>query len=92
MTEIVSDFVECVFGFRKLLLMLAIFIVGVVFRIKNDINGQEFVDLMKATTLGFFTANGWEHLQLTARSYLENKAKPVATKALETIINKAEEG
>lgn len=80
MTEAISNLVECVFGFRKLFLMLALFAVAVIFRIENQISGGEFVDLMKATTLGFFTANGWEHLQLTARSYIENKVSDAIKK------------
>lgn len=42
--------------------MLAICIIAMVFRVKGFINGSDMVDLLKDTTLGFFGANGVEHI------------------------------
>lgn len=73
MDEKESDIVEVLFGFRKLILMLILVGISISFRLTGFLDGQQFVDLMKATTLGFFTANGFEHASLTVRDYMKNK-------------------
>jgi hypothetical protein len=76
MTRKLADLINILFGFRKFILMMALFAVGIIFRLKGLLNGQEFVDLFKATTISFFGANGVEHLMTTVKSYMDSKGKP----------------
>jgi len=62
MKQRLAELINVIFGFRKFLILLAIFIIGVVFRLKGLVSGGEMVDLFKATTLAFMGANGVEHI------------------------------
>lgn len=62
MKKKLAELINIVFGFRKFLLMLLIFLLGVIFRLKDLINGAEMVDLFKTTTIAFMSANGVEHI------------------------------
>lgn len=69
----IAELIEIVFGFRKFILMILLFLVGIVFRIKSLLSGSEFVDLLKSTTISFFAANGVEHLMSTVKEYVNSK-------------------
>ena len=73
MTQGLSDFLDVLFGYRKFLIMFALLSIAVFFRLKGYIDGSNFVDLMKATTLSFFAANGFEHMGNVTKTYLESK-------------------
>jgi hypothetical protein len=63
-------------GIRKVLVMLSLVLIGVIFRIKGYLDGSNFVDLLKATTIAFFASNGVEHLTSTIKEYINvNGAK-----------------
>lgn len=74
MKQKLAELINIVFGFRKFLLMLAICLIGVIFRIKGLVDGSEMVDLLKTTTLGFFGANGVEHVITCIKEYNAGKA------------------
>lgn len=74
MRQKLADLINVIFGFRKFLIMLFLYTVGVVFRVKDLISGAELVDLFKATTLAFMGANGVEHLVSVAKDYVNNKS------------------
>ncbi len=73
MTQAVSEFLDTIFGFRKFLIMLSIFVVAVIFRLDGQIDGSNFVDLLKTVTIAFFSANGIEHFSTMAKTYFESK-------------------
>lgn len=73
MKQRLAEFFNLVFGFRKFLLMLFIYMIAVIFRINNLINGTEMVDLLKNTTLGFIGANGVEHIVGAVKDHLASK-------------------
>ena len=73
MKQKLAEWINVLFGFRKFLLMLVLFVVGIVFRIKGYISGGEFVDLFKNTTVAFMAANGIEHLVATVKDVMGNK-------------------
>lgn len=75
MKEKLIEFWNLIFGFRKFIAWTALFLVGIVFRILDYINGAQFVDLVKATFAGFVLANGWEHAMTTTKEFLAGKAK-----------------
>lgn len=65
-----KTFLNSLIGFRKLLVMLIIIMVGVIFRVEDMINGKELVDLMKGTGVAFFTGNLVEHITDTIKKKL----------------------
>jgi len=77
MKQKIAELINIIFGFRKFLLMLMLYIVGIIFRVKDFINGAEMVDLFKTTTIAFMGANGVEHLMTTVKDYMSN-GKPAA--------------
>lgn len=70
----IIDFLNVVFGFRKFLLMLLLYMVGIIFRVQNLINGSEMVDLFKTTTIAFMSANGVEHIVTAVKDHYASKA------------------
>lgn len=73
MKQKIADFLNVIFGFRKFLLLLILYTVGVVFRCKNLVNGAELVDLFKTTTIAFIGANSVEHVVGAAKAYMDAK-------------------
>lgn len=80
MKQKVAEIFNLIFGFRKFLLMLALFAVGIVFRVKGYLDGNQFVDLLKGTTISFFAANGVEHIVRTVSAVMgkETPTEPTA--------------
>lgn len=70
-----ADLINIVFGYRKFIAWLAVFIVAMIFRVKDLINGSEFSDLVKNTFLAFAAANGVEHLVSVAKEYINSKGQ-----------------
>lgn len=81
MRQKIADLINIVFGFRKFLAWLAVFLVGVIFRITDHIDGGQFVDLMKSTFMGFVAGNGVEHMMSVAKEYVNAKGQAVVTTA-----------
>lgn len=69
MKQKIAEIINIIFGFRKFLLMLMLYLIGIVFRIKGFVNGAEMVDLFKTTTLAFMGANGVEHIVTCVKEY-----------------------
>jgi len=78
MRQKLAELINIIFGFRKFILMMLLFAIGIVFRLNDKVNGQEFVDLMKNTAIAFFAANGIEHLTETVKTYVSSKAGAAA--------------
>lgn len=79
MKQKIADLINVLFGLRKLLAWLALFLVAIVFRLASYIDGSQFVDLMKSTFLGFVAGNSTEHLMTTIKEYVNAKGQPVKT-------------
>lgn len=75
MRQKIAELINIIFGFRKFLLMLLLYIVGIVFRLNNLVTGAEMVDLFKTTTIAFMGANGVEHLVTAVKDYMGNKVQ-----------------
>lgn len=73
MKQKIADFLNVIFGFRKFILLLILYSVGVIFRCKDLINGSELVDLFKTTTVAFIGANSVEHVVSAAKAYMDSK-------------------
>jgi hypothetical protein len=77
MGQKLAEFLNILFGFRKTIIMVLLFAVGIVFRLMNLVNGSEFVDLLKSTSVAFFAANGLEHITTTVKEYINSKGQKV---------------
>ena len=72
-----EGFFDFLLGYRKTLAWFSLFIVSIVLLLKSYINGGQFVDLSKATFLGFITGNLGEHLGNIGQSYFKSKAPAI---------------
>jgi hypothetical protein len=70
MKEKIAQVYELLFGFRKFIVALLVLVVSIVFRTKALLSGGEFVDLVKAVTLGFFGCNSVEGILEVVKDHL----------------------
>lgn len=70
---IIRDFIAVLSGFRKFSIMTLLLITAIVFRSIDLVSGQEFVDLLKNTTIAFFSFNGIEHMTGAIKEWIKNK-------------------
>ncbi len=84
MKEKIVGIVNIIVGLRKLTVMLLLFTLGVVFRLHNLIDGQQLVDLLKNTALGFFACNSCEHFSTAVKEYVNSKGKKVVEEEIES--------
>lgn len=48
---------QSLYGFRKVLIMVAILLVAIIFRVEDYIDGKDFTELIKVTATAFFASN-----------------------------------
>lgn len=75
MKQKIAEIINIIFGFRKFILMLILYLVGIIFRIKGLLSGSEMVNLWSNTTIAFFGANGVEHIMNTVKEYYNAKGQ-----------------
>jgi hypothetical protein len=75
MNQKLADFIAITLGFRKTAVMIALIIIGVVFRVRGLINGDQLVSLLQGTTISFFAANSIEHVGETIKHYVNSKGQ-----------------
>ena len=73
MKEKIAEWINVIFGFRKFIAWFGLFLVGIIFRVQNLIDGPAFVDLMKSTFMGFVAANGVEHIMTTVKGVMDQR-------------------
>jgi hypothetical protein len=73
MRQRLVDFLNVLQGFRKFIAWFGLFVVGIIFRLNNYIDGPDWVDLMKATFAGFVAGNGIEYVAGTVKDHLANR-------------------
>jgi hypothetical protein len=78
MRQRLAELIDIIYGFRKFIAFMLLFLTAVIFRIKSLVDGGQFVDLMKTVAMAFFAANGIEHFTEAAKSFYNSQAKPVA--------------
>ena len=79
MKQKMIDFLNVLQVFNKSLVMLLVLAIGVWFRLKNYLNGDNFVELIKTTVIAYFGAHVSEHFVTMVRDHLASKNAPVAT-------------
>lgn len=62
-------------GFRKFTIMASLVAIGIVFRVTDHLSGQEFVELLRYTTIAFFSANGIEHMTKAVSEWIKGRVK-----------------
>lgn len=75
MKQKMAEFINSLYGFRKTLLVLILYIVGVSFRLKGLIDGGQLVDLFKGVTVSYLAANSFEHVTETVKTYINSKGQ-----------------
>lgn len=70
MKKKLAELFNLIFGFRKFIAWIAVFLVAIVFRLFDKIDGAQFVDLLKNTFLAFVAANGAEHVINVVKQYV----------------------
>jgi len=74
MFQKIQEITSVILGLRKFLIMAALISIAVVFRLHDYLDGAQFTDLLKATTLGFLASNSMEHLKMAVTSYADSKS------------------
>ena len=74
MRQRLAELIDILYGFKKFIAFLLLFVTAIIFRLYSYVDGGQFVDLMKNVALAFFAANGVEHFTEAARSYFTGKA------------------
>jgi hypothetical protein len=77
MGQKLTEFMEIFIGTRKFIAWTLVLIVAIVFRVKDYVDGAQFVDLLKGTFLGFVTGNVLERINETAKTYITTNATSV---------------
>ena len=67
------DFLNIIQGLRKTLVMFLLMIIGVWFRLKGYLSGDNFTDLFKATVIAYFGANSVEHFTAMVQQHLVSR-------------------
>jgi len=86
MKKKLAELFNLIFGFRKFIAWIALFLVGIIFRIADKIDGGQFVDLIKSTFMAFVAANGAEHVINVVKQYVAKGTEPAAVPAPEDAI------
>ena len=73
MLDKIQTVVGILLGLRKFLVMAGLMGLGVLFRVKGLISGDNFVDLLKGTSIAFFASNSVEHIKKAITSYVDSK-------------------
>ena len=91
MKKKLAELFNLIFGFRKFLAWVALFLVGIIFRIADKIDGGQFVDLIKSTFMAFVAANGAEHVINVVKQYVTKGSAPAPVPAPEDAVIPIEE-
>lgn len=75
MKQRLAEFVNIIFGFRKFLILLALYLIAVIFRINSLLSGDEMVRLIEPTTIAFIGANGVEHIVAAVKDHYSAKSQ-----------------
>lgn len=86
MKQKIIDFLNVFIDLQKALVMLLLIAIGIVFRVHDLVNGQEFVDLLKNTVIAFFAVQATQHIVATVNTYYNNKNAAGAAAGDEEVI------
>lgn len=78
MKQRMIDFLNVFQGLRKTIVMLLLMIIGVWFRVKGYLDGNNFVSLFSTTVVSYFGANACEHFTSMVQDHLACKRAQAA--------------
>lgn len=84
MTQYLVNFLNFFQGLRKTIVMLALLIVSIIFRIKGLIAPDNFEGLLKATVVSYFSSNAVEHYTSMVKERLTSSGKTVQTTEIDS--------
>ncbi len=61
---------EVLQGMRKFVVMVLLIAIGIIFRVENLINGDNFVTLLEGTAVAFMASNSIEHLSSAVKAWV----------------------
>lgn len=73
MKQKLLDLLNIVAGLRKTIVMVLVMAICVGFRIVNKMSGENIVELLKATIIAYFSANGVEHFTSMVKERMISK-------------------
>lgn len=73
MTQSVADFLEIVTDTSKTGIMFVLLVVGIILRVKGYIEGPGFVDLMRTTTVAYFSTTTIVHFTEMLKTQIASK-------------------
>ncbi len=73
----VQEIVSVLLGLRKFIVMMALILIGIIFRIKGFLDGGQMVDLLKSTAIAFMASNSVERVGETIKHYVDAKGQTV---------------
>jgi len=77
MAEYLVNFLNCLQGLRKTLVMLSLIVITSVFRAKGLIEPTNFEGILKATVIAYFGSNSIEHYTAMVKERLTSKGTTV---------------
>lgn len=87
MGEKLDEAEDFLYGFKKFIAFLLVLAIASIFRIKNLMDGSNYVDLIKASFIAFCTANGIEHFTTTAKTYIQTNSNTLIAQAKSLVSN-----
>ncbi len=85
MKEDVAEFLDAFYGFRKIIAFIAVFVTGVVLRVKGYIAGTDLTSIVNTTFVAFAAGNSVEHFTSAVKEYMGNKNTSVAAIAKDIV-------
>ena len=76
MPQWLADFLEVFQDVNKTSLMIVLIILGSIFRLKGYVDGGQFVDLLKTTTISYFGTNTVIHFTSMIKDSLASRSVP----------------
>ncbi len=73
MTQGLADFLEVLTDTSKTVVMAILLILATIFRIKGYVDGQGFVDLVRTTTIAYFSTATVVHFTSMVKDHLSSK-------------------
>lgn len=70
MRQKMADLWNLIYNFRNVIIWLLLFIAGTIFRLKNYVDGEGWVTLMKTTFVALAAAHTSEHIVSVVKEYV----------------------
>jgi hypothetical protein len=77
MKEQIADFLEIFTDTSKTLIMTCLIVLGAVFRVKGLIDGGQMVDIVKTTSIAYFSTVTAVHFVEMVKTHLQDKANVI---------------